>query len=47
MLINEGLMDVIGPESKGKHNTHTTEKGKQTLESIREVYDRMEKYSLE
>ncbi len=45
MLIKEGLMDIIGPGSRGKY--HTTEKGKEILGSIKEVYDHMVQYSLE
>lgn len=45
MLINEGLVEVINPGPREKYLT--TEKGKEMLGNIKQVYDRMEQYSLE
>ncbi len=45
MLINEGLVEVINPGPREKYLT--TEKGREMLESLKQVYDRMEQYSLE
>jgi predicted transcriptional regulator len=45
MLINEGLVEVINPGPREKYLA--TEKGKEMLGSIKQVYDRMEQYSLE
>jgi predicted transcriptional regulator len=45
MLINEELVKVINPGPREKYRT--TEKGKEILRNIKQVYDRMEQYSLE
>jgi len=45
MLINEGLVEVINPGPREKYLA--TEKGKEMLGSLKQVYDRMEQYSLE
>ncbi len=45
MLINEGLMEVINPGPREKYRT--TEEGKEMLKNIKQVYDRMELYSLD
>jgi predicted transcriptional regulator len=45
MLINEGLVEVINPGTREKYLA--TEKGREMLGSIKQVYDRMEQYSLE
>jgi predicted transcriptional regulator len=45
MLINEGLVEVINPGPREKYRT--TEKGREILRNIKQVYDRMEQYSLE
>jgi predicted transcriptional regulator len=45
MLINEGLVEVINPGPREKYRT--TEKGREILRNIKQVYDRMELYSLE
>jgi predicted transcriptional regulator len=45
MLINEELVEVINPGAREKYRT--TEKGMEILRNIKQVYDRMEQYSLE
>ncbi len=45
MLVKEGLMEVIGPGPREKYRT--TQKGKEILEYIKEVYGRIEQYSSE
>ena len=45
MLINEGLVEVINPGPREKYRA--TERGKEMLGSVKQVYDRMEQYSLE
>ncbi len=45
MLINEGLVKIISPGPRERYST--TEKGQEMLKNIKQVYDRMEQYSLE
>jgi len=45
MLTNEGMVDIINPGPREKY--FTTVKGKETLRNIKQVYDRIEQYSLE
>ncbi len=45
MLINEGLVEIINPGPRERY--FTTEKGKEMLRNIKQIYDRMEQYSLE
>ena len=45
MLIKEGLMDVITPGPREKYQA--TDKGKEMIKNIKEIYDRIDKYSLE
>ncbi len=45
MLIKENLMEVIAPGPREVY--HTTAKGKELIENIKDIYDRIEKYTLE
>jgi predicted transcriptional regulator len=45
MLIRENLMEVIAPGPREMYRT--TVKGKELIRNIKEIYDRLEKYSLE
>lgn len=45
MLIKEELVKVINPGPREKYTT--TDKGIELLESIKDIYDRMEQYPLE
>ncbi len=45
MLRNETLVEVVNPGPREKYRT--TKKGKEMLKNIKQVYDRMELYSLE
>ncbi len=45
MLINEGLVTVANPGPREKY--FTTDKGKEMLSDVKEVYDRIEQYSLD
>lgn len=45
MLIKEDLMEVIAPGPREIYRA--TEKGKEMIKNIKEIYDRIDKYSLE
>lgn len=45
LLINEGMVEIINPGPRERYLA--TEKGKEMLESLKQVYDHMERYSLE
>ena len=45
MLIKEDLMEVIAPGPREIYRA--TAKGKEMIKNIKEIYDRIDKYSLE
>ena len=45
MLIKEDLMEVISPGPREMYRA--TAKGKEMIKNIKEIYDRIDKYSLE
>ena len=45
MLIKEDLMEVIAPGPREMYRA--TAKGKEMIKNIKEIYDRIDKYSLE
>lgn len=45
MLIKEDLMEVISPGPRERYRATT--KGKEMIKNIKEIYDRIDKYSLE